>query len=152
MRIFQLLFLVFLLVPIAEIYVLIKVGGVIGALPTVFLVVFTAVLGAVLLRQQGFYTLRRVRRTLEDGGLPAVPMVEGVFLIVAGALLLTPGFVTDTIGFALLIPPVRRSLAKALIERGLTEAMHGPRRRRGPAGERRQGPRTIEGEFRRHDD
>lgn len=148
MRIFQLLFLVFLLVPIIEIYLLIKVGGLIGAFPTVFLVVFTAVLGAVLLRRQGFYTLSRVRRTLEDGGLPAVPMIEGVFLIIAGALLLTPGFFTDAVGFALLVPPLRRALAQAVIERGVLGATRAHRR---PPGAR-PGHRTIEGEYHREDD
>jgi len=95
MRPFQILFLLFLLIPLLEIYLLIKVGGIIGALPTVFIVVFTAVLGAWLLRIQGLSTLMRVRSTLAQGGIPAVEMLEGAVLLVAGALLLTPGFFTD---------------------------------------------------------
>ena len=89
---FQLLFLLFIIVPLTEIYLLIQVGGVIGALPTVLLVVFTAVLGAWLLRMQGVSTLRRVQSAMQHGQIPAIEMVEGMVLVVSGALLLTPGF------------------------------------------------------------
>jgi UPF0716 protein FxsA len=109
---FPLLFLFFLLVPLVEIYFLIQVGSVIGAGWTVFLVVFTAVLGAYLLRLQGFNTLRRAQSSLAGGQLPAMEMMEGLGLLVSGALLLTPGFVTDTIGFLLLVPAVRQFLIK----------------------------------------
>jgi len=98
MPVFRYLFLLFLLVPLVEIYFLIQVGKVIGAGWTVFFVVFTAVLGAALLRVQGLSTLNRVQRSLERGRLPAVELLEGLMLLVAGALLLTPGFVTDAIG------------------------------------------------------
>ncbi|MGD8940259.1 MAG: FxsA family protein [Gammaproteobacteria bacterium] len=104
------LFLFFLTIPLVEIYLLIKVGGVIGAPMTIFLVVFTAVLGAWLLRIQGFSTLRRIQQTVNQGGLPAVELLEGALLLLAGALLLTPGFFTDAIGFACLVPPLRRAL------------------------------------------
>ena len=152
---FQILFVIFLLVPMLEIYLLIKVGSVIGALPTVFLVVFTAVLGALMLRVQGFSTLARLRTTMAQGGIPAVEMVEGGILLVAGALLLTPGFFTDSIGFLLLIPPVRRLAITWSLKRLFRPFDPRTAARRpaaGPANSPSHGPRTIEGEYRRDDD
>ncbi|SFK27192.1 FxsA family protein [Methylophaga sulfidovorans] len=111
---FRFLFLLFLIVPIVEIYVLIQVGDVIGALPTVLLVVATAVLGVFLLRLQGFQTLQRAQQSLASGQIPATEMLEGVCLVIAGAMLLTPGFVTDTLGFLLLVPGIRRSVIKQM--------------------------------------
>ena len=87
MRVYPVLLVLFLAVPLVEIYLLIKIGGVIGAWPTVALVVGTAVAGAGLLRWQGMATLLRVRQSLERGELPALPMLEGVLLLIAGALL-----------------------------------------------------------------
>ncbi|HHM05855.1 MAG TPA: FxsA family protein [Gammaproteobacteria bacterium] len=112
---FKALFLIFLGVPVLEIYLLITVGGWIGALPTVGLVVLTAVIGAYLLRQQGFATWQRVQTTLARGELPALEMMEGLVLLVSGALLLTPGFFTDTIGFLGLIPATRRAMVLYLL-------------------------------------
>ena len=106
------LFLLFLLVPLVEIYFLIKVGNVIGAVPTIALVVFTALLGAMLLRFQGLATLMRSRQVMAQGQLPALEMLEGVLLVFAGALLLTPGFVTDVIGFIFLVPPFRQAIIR----------------------------------------
>ena len=106
------LFLLFLLVPLVEIYFLIKVGNLIGAIPTIALVVFTALLGAMLLRFQGLTTLTRSRHVLAQGQLPALEMLEGVLLLFAGALLLTPGFFTDAIGFAFLVPPLRQAVIR----------------------------------------
>ncbi len=114
---FPILALAFLIVPIVEIYLLIKVGQVIGAGWTVALVVLTAVIGVWLLRLQGLSTLLRARQKLEHDELPAQELLEGVCLVVAGALLLTPGFFTDTIGFLLLLPPSRRWLVRRLAER-----------------------------------
>jgi len=158
MRPFQSLFLVFLLVPLVEIYLLIKVGSIIGALPTVFMVVFTAVLGAFLLRLQGFATLARFQRSLAQGELPASTLIEGALLLLAGALLLTPGFFTDAVGFILLVPPLRRRFAGHLLRRGMFGMVHGGRPPgdwgpgRGGEGSDRSGdhgPRTIEGQFHR---
>lgn len=145
---FRLLFTLFLLIPIIEIYLLIKVGGMIGALPTVFLVVFTAVLGALLLRHQGLYTYARVQQALARGELPAMPMLEGVVLLLCGALLLTPGFFTDTIGFLCLVPPLRKWLILKLLEGGIIRSMGS---RTSPFGDK-QGPQTLDGEYRRLDD
>ncbi len=146
MRWVQGLFLLFVLVPIAEIWLLIQVGGHIGGGWTIFLVVLTAVLGAAIVRFQGLTTLARVRALLAAGELPAVELLEGLGILVAGALLLTPGFITDCAGFALLFPPLRRALAEAALRRGLA---HGHGRSRTPEP---PGGRTLDGDFRRLDD
>jgi len=128
---FRSLFILFLLVPLIEIYFLIQVGSVIGAAWTVFLVVATAVIGAGLLRQQGFSTLQRAQTSLAHGEIPAIAMLEGVALLISGAMLLTPGFFTDTIGFILLVPTFRQAVIKQLLAsgqfafRGQTMRTHG---------------------------
>ena len=106
------LFLVFLFiaVPIAEITVLIRVGSAIGVPYTIVFVIFTAVLGAYLVRQQGFATLNKLQQETNAGRVPAMQIAEGVALLFAGAVLMTPGFITDAIGFALLIPQIRQAL------------------------------------------
>lgn len=153
MRLGPALFVIFLLVPLLEIYLLLEVGSVIGVGWTIFAVVFTAVLGAALVRRQGFTTLTRVRSQLDRGELPAMELFEGVFLLVAGALLLTPGFFTDAIGFACLTPPFRRAVIRYLIERG-TIRFH----QSGPGAPGDQGPSSpgpaepLEGQYRRVDD
>ena len=153
---FSILLILFLTIPLLEIYLLIKVGGVIGAFPTVFMVVFTAVLGAWLLRIQGFSTMTRVRRTMEQGGIPALEMLEGAVLLVSGALLLTPGFFTDAIGFLCLVPSLRRAMIRWMLGRFLTPpgGFGGPGA--GSSSQqhshRHHGPTTLEGEFRREDD
>jgi len=145
------LFLLFVLVPLVEIYFLIKVGAIIGAIATIGLVVFTAVLGALLLRLQGLATFQRLQMTLARGELPAMEMLEAVLLAVGGALLLTPGFVTDTLGFLCLIPPARRWLIRRFLMRHLVPPGGGSGPGASAAGPAR-GPRTIEGEFTREDD
>ena len=103
--------LLFIAIPLVEIYFLIKVGDVIGAFTTVVLVVATAVLGASIARYQGLVTLQRVQATVARGEAPASEMLEGVILFLGAVLLLIPGFVTDIIGFACLVPPLRRAIA-----------------------------------------
>ncbi len=125
MKMIQLLFLVFLTVPFVEIYLLLQVGGWLGVFPTVLMVVFTAVLGGWLLRQQGFATWQRFQTNLAQGVIPAYEMIEGPILLVGGALLLTPGFFTDFIGFACLIPPLRRKMAQYLIENHVIQPVGG---------------------------
>jgi len=109
--------LLFMLIPIVEMWILIEVGGWIGALPTIGLVVLTATIGLSLLKQQGLSTLMRARRKMDEGAIPASELVSGVMIAVGGALLLTPGFVTDAVGFALLIPQTRKWLLIKLIDR-----------------------------------
>jgi UPF0716 protein FxsA len=152
MSAFQVLFLALIVTPLVEIYLLIKVGGLIGAWPTVFLVVFTAVLGALLLRQQGFATLNEIRGRLDHGEIPATPIVEGGLLLVSGALLLTPGFATDSVGFALLVAPLRRRLAKRILASAIVVSRTPPGPPPGDGSPPPGGGRVIEGEFRREDD
>jgi UPF0716 protein FxsA len=143
---FRILLIFFLFVPLIEIYILIKVGAVLGALPTITLVVFTAVLGALLIRLQGFSILSRVRSTLGRGEVPAIEMMEGVVLLISGALLLTPGFFTDTVGFLCLIPSLRRRFIVWFIRR------HTMASRSSYHADGDRGPRIIEGESWRVDD
>ena len=100
----------FIVLPILEMYILIEVGSFIGALNTIGLVLLTALLGLILLRQQGFRTLLNARNKLMQAELPTEELVTGIFLAVGGALLLTPGFVTDFIGFMCLLPFTRSFL------------------------------------------
>ena len=111
------IFLIFLAVPLTEIFLLIKVGNVIGASWTITLVVLTALVGAWLVRLQGLSALNRVRQSAVRGELPALELLEGLFLLAAGALLLTPGFFTDFVGFACLTPPLRQSLIRLAVRR-----------------------------------
>ncbi|MDV2079986.1 FxsA family protein [Marinobacter xestospongiae] len=144
--------LLFIIMPIVEMAILIKVGAAIGALNTIALVLLTAVVGAALLKQQGLATLLRANQRLNSGELPAREVAEGLILAVGGALLLTPGFVTDTVGFLCLLPGSRHWLAaqalKRMQVRGQTQTFQfgmGP----GPFGPGRPGDSDIiEGEFR----
>lgn len=109
--------LLFLLTPLVEMYILIEVGGRIGAWPTIALVVLTALIGVALLKRQGFATVRRGLARFDSGELPARELAEGLLLAIAGAVLLTPGFATDAFGFALLTPALRTRLAQWLLSR-----------------------------------
>ena len=100
---------------------LISIGNIIGALSTIGLVVLTALLGAWMLRSQGLAAFKRVRDALDAGKPPARELLEGVILLIGGALLLTPGFVTDALGFICLLPPTRRWLLRRLMRRILTK-------------------------------
>jgi len=145
MKVFQIVFLVVLIIPFAEIYLLLQVGSVIGAFPTIFLVVFTAVLGAWLLRQQGFATFQRFQASLAQGEIPAYEMIEGPIILVGGALLLTPGFITDVLGFACLVPQLRKKIAQYVIENHLVQA-GGPFQQKTTAAND-----VLEGEYTKED-
>lgn len=99
-------------VPILEIIVFIEAGGYLGLWPTVGAVILTAIIGSALLRQQGLSTLARAQENLSAGRLPVTEVFDGFCILVGGALLLTPGFITDAVGFLLLIPPVRAILRR----------------------------------------
>ena len=114
----QVLFLIFIVVPIVEMLLLFEVSDHIGGLYTVGLVVLTAAIGIQVLKQQGLSTLTRAQKRLESGELPAQEILEGLFLAVGGAFLLTPGFITDTAGFIFLIGPTRKLLVRWLIRSG----------------------------------
>ncbi len=147
MGLFQILLLLFLLVPVIEIYLLIEVGSAIGAIYTILLVVLTAVVGAALLRWQGFTTFQRVREAMARGEVPAIEMMEGVVLLLCGALLLTPGFFTDAIGFLALIPAVRRHFILEVIKRQSVAVSGAYSQQNTYEGEaRRHETHTIEGE------
>ncbi len=131
-----------------EIAVFIEVGGYLGLWPTIGIVILTAAAGAAMLRQQGFNTLRRAQASANRGELPLAELLEGVCLLFAGALLLTPGFVTDVFGLALMLPPVRGGLGTRLFNAfkhspGVSMRMDGG----GPGFDRsRPGP-VIDGDF-----
>ena len=146
----------FIVLPIAEMAVLIKVGGIIGVLNTVGLVLLTAIVGAWLLRQQGLATLLRANQRLNSGELPAREVAEGLILAVGGALLLTPGFITDTMGFLCLLPFTRHWLAAQALKRMVVSgqsssfyfrAGRGPFDEQAPFGRDADG-NIIEGEYR----
>jgi len=101
------LFLAFTLVPVLELYLLIKIGAVIGAMNTMALVILTGFAGAYLARMQGMQTMRRVRSQLQQGIMPAEDLIDAVIIFVAGIVLLTPGFLTDLAGLLLLFPASR---------------------------------------------
>ncbi|MEX5727962.1 UPF0716 protein FxsA [Rhodovulum iodosum] len=103
------LFLLFILVPLIEIGLFIQVGGLIGLWPTLGVVVLTAIAGTALMRQQGALALAQLRTSFNELRDPAEPLAHGAMILFSGALLLTPGFFTDTVGFLLLLPPVRRA-------------------------------------------
>ncbi|PST87474.1 membrane protein FxsA [Photobacterium jeanii] len=113
----------FIVVPIVEIALFVQVGGVLGMWPTIGLVLVTAIVGASLVRSQGIATLLSVQSRLQQGELPAQQIVEGVMLAVAGVLLLTPGFMTDILGMAVLLPAPRAYLAKQLMSRVKVQSM-----------------------------
>ena len=150
---FIILLAIFFIVPTIEIYVLVKVGALIGPTATLSLVIFTAILGAFLVRAQGFSTLHRVKDVLDRGGVPALELMEGAVLLIAGALLLTPGFVTDTLGFLCLIPALRRTLIISLFHR-IFHPLDSTTSQRSQQSTKTgaRGSRTIEGEFHREDD
>jgi UPF0716 protein FxsA len=111
------LLLLFIAMPIIEMWLLISVGAEIGALATIGLVLATALIGAGLLRHQGLQTLWSVQRKLAEGQMPAREIFSGIILAVSGALLLTPGFVTDALGFAALVPGLRDQLAVLIMHK-----------------------------------
>jgi len=151
---FLIFFLIFVATPILEIVLFIQVGGLLGVLPTIAVVIVTAIVGSILLRVQGMAVMQRTSLALRAGELPVDPVIDGMSLLVAGALLLTPGFFTDAVGFALFVPPFRRALARRIfshmIRSGHVFVMDGgepggrgepPRDRRGARDPRHQPPR-----------
>ncbi len=155
MRASHIFLILFLVVPVAEIYLLIKVGSLIGAIPTILLILATAIIGAGLLRQQGLSTLACFQNNLSSGTLPAQEMIEGILLAVGGALLMTPGFVTDAMGFFCLIPFTRKALAHYIMKRSAVQMQAGfaSSARSGSQGYNGNADNnTYEGEFVRKED
>jgi len=115
------LFVIFLVVPLIEIALFIKVGGLIGLWPTLAIVILTAILGTWMIRMQGVMALNQLRASLNELRDPTEPLAHGAMILIAGALLLTPGFFTDAIGFALLFPPIRSAVYAYLRSRAKVE-------------------------------
>jgi UPF0716 protein FxsA len=132
-----LLLLLFILVPIAEIYVIIQVGQEIGALWTVVILIADSIIGARLLSWQGRAAWRAFQDALASGRMPHREILDGVLIILGGAFLLTPGFITDVFGLLLLLPPtramIRRAVVSSIRRRGaVTRVLFYPRPRQGP--------------------
>jgi UPF0716 protein FxsA len=113
-----LLILLFIVIPIAELYVILKVGDLIGILPTIALLVADSLLGSWLLKSQGRTVWRRFQETMQAGRVPHREVFDGVLVIFGGAFLITPGFLTDIVGVLLLLPPTRALARRWLIRRG----------------------------------
>jgi UPF0716 protein FxsA len=128
-----LLVVIFIAVPIAEIYVIIKVGEAIGPLLTVLLLLADSIIGSMLWRSQGRRVWARFRETLQRGELPHREVVDGVLVIFGGAFLITPGFITDIIGALLLVPPTRALFRRLLIRRLGKRIEFRPSRNRPPS-------------------
>jgi UPF0716 protein FxsA len=111
-----LLILIFIGVPILEIALFIQAGDIFGLWPTLAAIVATAIIGGALIRKQGLATIDRARRSVDQGQAPVQEVFTGICLLIAGALLMTPGFLTDSAGFLLLIPPFRRVLGQKLMK------------------------------------
>lgn len=152
---------IFVAMPLVELALLIKTGQLIGFWATMAIVVGTGLLGAHVLLRQSWTTVRRMQEAVAKGQPPVAPVVDGVFLLLAGALLITPGLISDTVAILLLIPPVRHSVARWLVRLLVRRAQmrldvlgtgskgrHGPSRSSAGSGE---GP-IIEGEFERMDE
>ena len=146
-----LLIILVLLTPLIEIWLMIDIGSVIGAGWTILAIIATAVIGASLVRLQGFGVYARMQHAANRGEVPAMEMIEGLSLFISGVLLLTPGFITDALGFLILIPPLRRWFALNMLKRFFIVPMqghpHGNGGDQGPMGS----ARPIEGEYRRID-
>ena len=131
-----LLAVVFLVVPIVELAVIIQVGSTIGALETVGLLIVVSVVGGWLVKREGVGVLRRISGAVNAGRIPGRELADGALIMLAGALLITPGFLSDVLGIALLLPPVRAVvrpvLLSALAKRAIDVRTAGPRYGRGP--------------------
>ncbi|MCY6383159.1 FxsA family protein [Hoeflea prorocentri] len=152
---FSIVPLLLLIVPLAEIGAFIVIGREIGVFWTLAMVFFTAVLGSILLRVQGFGLVRRIQQEMEAGRVPGRELVHGVMIMIAGVLLLTPGFITDAIGFLLFVPAIRDA-GWAMIKSRFTVVHAGGFGSRGFERDRKgSGPGTIdldEADFKRDPD
>jgi UPF0716 protein FxsA len=112
-----LLIVIFIVVPLAELYVILRLGDAIGWFPTLAILVLDSILGSWLLKSQGRAVWRRFNETLREGGIPHREVIDGVLVIFGGAFLITPGFLTDIVGLLLLIPPTRRMFRRLVVSR-----------------------------------
>ena len=141
------LIVLFIIVPLLELYVILQVGDAIGAVPTILLLAADSLLGSVLLRSQGRSVWRRFNETLAAGAMPHKEVVDGVLVIFGGAFLITPGFLTDIVGVIFLLPPTRALVRRTLMRRLSMRVQFGvERRRRRPAQ-----PGDVEGSATEYD-
>jgi UPF0716 protein FxsA len=112
-----LLFLIFLVVPFVELFVILQVGRAIGALDTIALLVVVSMVGAWLVKREGLAVLRRAQERMARGAVPGTEVIDGVLILLAGALLITPGFLSDALGVLLLLPPVRAGVRHTVSRR-----------------------------------
>lgn len=141
------LFILFIAVPLIEIALFIQVGGAIGLWPTLLIVVVTAILGTALVRSQGSQTLARLRESFDDLRDPTEHLAHGAMILFSGALLLTPGFFTDAVGFLLLIPGVRKRLFDEVKKRVHVETVSYGGRADQPGAPRDEDGDIIDGDF-----
>ena len=145
------LFPIFVVVTLAEIYVLVSVGQAIGGLSTVLLVIITAFIGSSLLRQQGWSTMAKAQQSMAEGRTPAFEMMEGVVILVSGVLLLTPGFLTDGLGLLGLMPWSRSYFINHFLEKNAERVFRSRSsvfiHRSGQKDTKNKKDETIEGEF-----
>lgn len=156
---------IFIIMPIVEIALLLRVGDAVGWIPTLLIVIITAIVGSGMLRQQGLATLNKARQRMGVGEMPAEQLLEGILIMIGGVLLLTPGFVTDAFGFACLIPITRQWLAARLSARAIvgfsgaqqpgaagTTSNVGKPGRGDPSARHSGGGDIIDGDFKRIDE
>ncbi len=146
---FARLLVLFIFVPLVELVLLLRVGSKIGLIPTVAVIVITAILGAALTKRQGMQTLSRFQEALNQGRIPHEELIEGLMILVAGAVLLTPGFLTDAVGFLLLIPSFRRSMCNRLSQSfrskfGTEQTINDPLRSGGKGAGENQASDAVE--------
>ena len=145
------LFPIFVVVTLAEIYVLVSVGQAIGGLSTVLLVIITAFIGSSLLRQQGWSTMAKAQQSMAEGRTPAMEMLEGVVILVSGILLLTPGFLTDGLGPLGLMPWSRHYFINHFLEKNAERVFRSRNsvfiHRSDSTETKNKKDETIEGEF-----
>jgi len=145
------LFPIFVVVTLAEIYVLVSVGQAIGGLSTVLLVIITAFIGSSLLRQQGWSTMAKAQQSMAEGRTPAMEMLEGVVILVSGILLLTPGFLTDGLGLLGLMPWSRHYFISHFLEKNAERVFRSRNsvfiHRSDSTETKNKKDETIEGEF-----
>ena len=113
---FTKLLILFVLVPVTELYILIEVGKKIGSVTTIGVIILTGIIGTYLVKSQGFMILRKIQNDLNEGIMPGDSLIQGAIVLVGGILLLTPGFVTDILGFIFLMPASRNILKKYLLK------------------------------------
>jgi UPF0716 protein FxsA len=149
------LFPLFVVVTLLEIYVLVSVGDAIGGFSTVLLVIITALIGSSLLKHQGWSTMAKAHRSMAEGKTPAFEMMEGVVILISGVMLLTPGFITDTVGLLGLIPLSRRYFINNILEKNASKVFNQKntaftfKMNQKPAAEKKREKKddAIEGEF-----